>query len=44
MRWAEHVARMGLKTIAYRLFVGRKEEKYSYEDQDVNRRVILRWI
>jgi hypothetical protein len=44
MRWAEHVARMGEKKNAYRLFVGMPEGK---RPLGVPRRrwwIILRWI
>jgi hypothetical protein len=44
MRLAEHVARMGLKRNEFRLFVGKPEGKSHYEDQDINGRIIVRWI
>jgi hypothetical protein len=42
MRWVGHVARMGEKTIAYRILVGKPEGKRHWEDQDVGEWTI--WI
>jgi hypothetical protein len=44
MRWAGHVARMGKKTNAYRLLVGKPEGRRPLEDRDVSGWIILRWI
>ena len=44
MRWAGHVARMGEKRGAYRVLVRKPEEKNHLLDQDVDGRIILRWI
>jgi hypothetical protein len=44
MRWAGHVARMGEKRNAYRLFVRKPEGNHHYEDQDVGGWTILKWI
>jgi hypothetical protein len=42
MRWAGHVARMGAKRNAYRIFVGKPEGKIHWEDQDVGGWLILK--
>ena len=44
MRWAGHVARMGEDRGVHRVLVGKPEGKSHWGDQDVNRRIILRWI
>jgi hypothetical protein len=44
MIWAGHVARMGEKSNAYRISVGKPEVRYHWEDQDVGGRTILKWI
>jgi hypothetical protein len=42
MKFAGHVARMGKKRNAYRIFVGK--ERDHWEDQDVGWWTILKWI
>ena len=44
MRWAGHVARMGEDRGVHMVLVGRPEGKMHWEDQDVDGRIILRWI
>jgi hypothetical protein len=44
MRWAGHVARMGEKRNAYRVLVGKPEERDHWEDQDVGGWTISKWI
>jgi hypothetical protein len=44
MRWAGHVARMGKKRNAYRIFVGKPEGKKPLGRLFVGGRIILRWI
>ncbi|KAJ4448593.1 hypothetical protein ANN_10612 [Periplaneta americana] len=48
LRWAGHVARMGESRNAYRVLVGRPEEKDLWEGRDVDGRIILKcydgWI
>jgi hypothetical protein len=44
MRWAGHVAGMGEDRGVYRVLVGKPEGKIHWEDQDVDGRIILRWI
>jgi hypothetical protein len=44
MRWAGHVARMGEKRNAYRIFVGNPEGRDHWEDQDVGGWTILKLI
>ena len=44
MRWARHVARMGQDRGVHRVLVGKPEGKSHWGDQDVDRRIILRWI
>jgi hypothetical protein len=44
MRWVEHVARMGEKRNAYRILVGKPEERDHWEDQDVGGWTIFKWI
>jgi hypothetical protein len=41
---AGHVARMGKSRSAYRVLVGKPEERNHLEDPGVNRRIILKWI
>jgi hypothetical protein len=43
-RWAGHVARMGEKRDVYRVLVGKPGGKDHWGDQDVDGRIILRWI
>ncbi|KAJ4446570.1 hypothetical protein ANN_13267 [Periplaneta americana] len=42
LRWAGHVARMGESRNAYRVLVGRSEEKDLWGDRDVDERIILK--
>ena len=42
MRWAGHVARMGEDRGVHRVLVGKPEGHWG--DQDVDGRIILRWI
>jgi hypothetical protein len=44
MGWAGHVARMGEKRNAYRLLVGKPEEKRSLRGPRVGVWIILRWM
>ena len=44
MRWAGHVARMGEDRGVHRVLVGKPEGKSHWGDQDVDGRIILRWI
>ncbi|KAJ4448281.1 hypothetical protein ANN_10295 [Periplaneta americana] len=44
LRWAGHVARMGESRNAYRVLVGRPEEKRLWGGRDVDGRIILKWI
>ena len=44
MRWAGHVARMGEDRVVHRVLVGKPEGKRHLGDQDVDGRIILRWI
>ena len=45
MRWAGHVAHMGEDRGVHRVLVGKPEGKEAIgETQDVDGRVILRWI
>ena len=44
MRWAGHVARMGEDRGVHRVLVGKPEGKRSLGDQDLDGRIILRWI
>ena len=44
MRWAGHVALMGEDTVVHRLLVGSLRERDHWGDQDVDGRIILRWI
>jgi hypothetical protein len=44
MRWAGHVARIGEDISVHRLLVGKPEERGHWGDQDVDGRIILRWI
>jgi len=44
MRWAEHVARMGEDSGVHRVLVGSLRERGHWGDQDVDGRIILRWI
>jgi len=41
MRWAGHVARMGERRGAYRILVGKPEERDRLEDPDIDGRIIL---
>ena len=44
MRWAGHVARMEEGRGVHKVLVGKPEGKNHWEDQDVDGRIILRWI
>jgi hypothetical protein len=44
MRWTGHVARIGEKSNAYRILVGKPEGKRPLGRQDVVRWIILGWI
>jgi hypothetical protein len=44
MRWAVHVALMGKRGGAYRVWWGNLRKRDYLEDADVNGRIILRWI
>jgi hypothetical protein len=44
MRWAGHVARMGEKRNAYRILVGKPQERDHWVDQDVGGWIILKSI
>jgi hypothetical protein len=44
MRWAGHVARMGEDRGVYRVLVGKPEGKRPLGGQDVDGRIILKWI
>jgi hypothetical protein len=44
MRWAGHVARMGEDRVVHRVLVGSLRERAHWRDQDVDGRIILRWI
>ena len=44
MRWAGHVARMGEDRGVHRVLVGKPDGKRPLGDQDVDGRIILRWI
>jgi hypothetical protein len=42
MRWVGHVARMGRN--AYRILIGKQEERDYYENEEVGGWIILKWI
>ena len=44
MRWAGHVARMEEGRGVHRVLVGKPKGKNHWRDQDVDGRIILRWI
>ena len=44
MRWAWHVARMEEGRDVHKVLVGKPEGKSHWGDQDVDGRIILRWI
>jgi hypothetical protein len=44
MRWAGHVARVGEDRGVHRVLVGKTEGKGHWGDQDIDGRIILRWI
>jgi hypothetical protein len=44
MRWLGHVERMGERKNAYRLLVGKPEERRPLGRQDVGGWIILKWI
>ena len=43
-RWTGHVARMGTRRGAYRVFVWRPVERKHLEDLDIDEMIILRWV
>jgi hypothetical protein len=44
MSWARYVALMRDKRNAYRLLMGNPKERDHYEDHDIGRWIVLRWI
>jgi hypothetical protein len=44
MRWAGHVARMGEDRGVHKMLVGSLRERDHWGDQDIDGRIILRWI
>ena len=44
MRWAGHVARMGEDRGVHRVMVAKPEGKRPWGEQEVDGRIILRWI
>jgi hypothetical protein len=44
MRWAGHVTRMGEDRGEHRVLVGKPEGKSHGGDQDIDGRIILRWV
>jgi hypothetical protein len=44
LRWEKHVARMGKRRGAYKVLVGKPEERNHLEDPGVDGRTILKWI
>jgi hypothetical protein len=44
IRWVEHVAPVGEKRYAYRIWWESQKERDHWEDLDVGGRIILRWI
>ena len=44
MRWAGHVARMGEDRGVHSVLVGKPEGKGALGNQDVDGRIMLRWI
>ena len=44
MKWAVHLACMRERKFAYRILIGKPEEKSHSEDPGVDGRIILRWI
>jgi hypothetical protein len=44
MKWARHVALMGEKRAAFRILVGKPEERDHNEELDIGLRIILKWI
>ena len=43
-RWAGHIARMGERRVAYRVFVGKPERTTQLKRPRVDGRIILKWI
>jgi hypothetical protein len=44
MRWERHVARLGEMRNAYKILIGKPEEKADSKDLGVEGRIILEWI
>jgi hypothetical protein len=44
MRWAEHVARLERREMHIGFWWESQKERDHYEDEDVGRRIILKWI
>ena len=44
MRWSGHLTRMGEDRVVHRMLVGKPEGKRPLGNQDVDGRIILRWI
>jgi hypothetical protein len=44
MRWAVHVAHVGLRRDVYRVLVGKPEGGDNFGDPGIDGRIILRWI
>jgi hypothetical protein len=44
MRWVGHVLLMGENSGAYRVLVGKPEGKRPFEDPDVDRGIISKWV
>ena len=44
MRWAGHVSQMGEGRGVHKVLVGKPEGKNHWGDQDVDGRIILRWL
>jgi hypothetical protein len=44
MRGAVHVARVGKRTVAYKILVGIPGEIDNFEDIEVDGRIILKWM
>jgi hypothetical protein len=44
MKWEYHVARMGAKSITYRVLIGNLKDKDHYDVQFIHGRVILKLV